>query len=185
MGPREQGNKRAREHREQGSKKTRLRDCGLRLRVAAMRDDVALDAVVDLAGKYAVLEKVRFGAIGTKAHDAAGPTGRHTGNLEEFFHVGVIDVDACRGWWSGFGLGSGLWRVGLRKAWNGWRAGGKAEDQERGEERRELLAEYHAIIVCLRRRGRNTTNRFCPCDDVRNEVRNRRAASANKSKSRP
>ena len=94
------------------------------LLLAAMGDDPILDAVVDIGGKHALIEKVPLGAVGAKSDDAAGPGGRHAGNLEQFVHAGVIDVDASGGRRSGFGFGRGLRGAGLRGGWDGAQARG-------------------------------------------------------------
>ena len=121
----------------------------MRLLFAAMRDDVILDAIVDFAGKYAMLEEICLGAIRAETDDAASPAGRHAGDLEELFHAGVIDVDAIFGRWNGFGFWRGLRRVGLCKTRDGARAYGEKENQNRGEKHRAWLAELHTFIFCL------------------------------------
>ena len=55
--------------------------------LAAMRDHIILDAVVDVAGKHATVEQILLGAIGPKAHNAPGPTGLHAGNFHKFTGV--------------------------------------------------------------------------------------------------
>jgi hypothetical protein len=130
--------------------------------LAAVCDDGILDAVIDVIRKNAAFEEVRLGAVGAEADDAGGPGGRHAGNLAEFIHAGVIDVDARSGWWSGFGLLRGLRRAGLRMARDGAQARGKKENQNRGEKHRALLAELHAFILRLlmgRRQEKDLTAR--------------------------
>jgi hypothetical protein len=129
-----------------GVKGVRRRIAGPTSLLATMRDDPILDAVVDVGGKHAVIEKVPLGAVGAKADDAGGPGGRHAGNLEQFGHAGAIDVDARRGWWSGFGFGRGLRGAGLRKA-GGTLARGEIKNQNCGEEHYERFANLHAIIL--------------------------------------
>ena len=60
----------------------------------AVCDHIILDAVVDLAGHHAVLHQVLLGAVWPEANNASGPTARHTGNLQQFIHAGMIDVYA-------------------------------------------------------------------------------------------
>ena len=122
---------------------------GLRSLLVAVRDDVIFDAVVDVAGEYAVIEKIPLGAVGAEADDAGGPSGRHAGNLEQFVDAGVVDVDARRGWRSGFGLWRGLRRVVLRMTGDDAQACGEKDNQQRGGERREWLVELHTTILCL------------------------------------
>jgi hypothetical protein len=57
----------------------------------------------------------------------------------------------------------------------------QVEDQQRGKECREWLAELHAIILRLHGRGRNPTKQLCSCDDVWDVVRNRHPGPANKA----
>jgi len=114
-----------------------------------MRDDVVLDAVVNVAGKHAVIEQVLLGAVRPEAHNSACPTGRHSGNFEKFVNAGVIDVDAHlrrRNW---FGLRRGLRIVRLRNRETGLRDRCKAEDQKRSEGHHKWIAKMHAIIFCL------------------------------------
>ena len=62
--------------------------------LVAVRDDVGLDAVVNVAGKYPAIEQIPLGAVGAKTHNAPGPAWRHARDFEQFISARVVDVDA-------------------------------------------------------------------------------------------
>ncbi len=59
-----------------------------------MGDHVIFDSVVDLAGHDAAIQQVILGVVGSEAHDASGPTARHSSYFQQFFNRCVIDVYA-------------------------------------------------------------------------------------------
>lgn len=65
----------------------------------AVSDNVVLDAVVDLAGDYAAIEEIVFGAIGPEANDARGPGARHTGNFHQLVDGRGVEIDFIFGGW--------------------------------------------------------------------------------------
>jgi hypothetical protein len=58
-----------------------------------MRDDVILDAVVDLVRDDAFVEQVVLSAIRSIANDARRPGARHPWRLHQFFKACGVDVD--------------------------------------------------------------------------------------------
>ena len=63
----------------------------------AVRDHVIPDPLIDLAVHHSQLHQVQLGAIGPEANNAARPTARHAGDLQQFIDAGVVDVHALFG----------------------------------------------------------------------------------------
>ena len=68
----------------------------------AVRNDVVLDAGVDLAGHDSTIEELIFAAVRAETDDARCPGARQSRHLEELIEGGRVDVDRV------IGAGEGL-----------------------------------------------------------------------------
>lgn len=112
-----------------------------------MGDYVVLDSIVDLAGHDAAIEQVILGVVGSEAHDAPGPTARHSWHFQQFFLSSVIDVDARVGCWNRVRFGRS-WRTAGHRVSHAW--------QESAENGRSHRSDSHLVpheyIVALARK---------------------------------
>ena len=110
----------------------------------AVGDDVVLDALVDLAGHYSAIQEVVLGVVGPEAHDANGPTARHSRHLEQFVNGRVIEIHTRLRRWNRMLLGE------LKdSASGGFRGARQKCEKQACCHRRDSHCGPHSSIVCL------------------------------------